>query len=86
MSKKKAKKEKKVDITKHVLVPIHIKLDEKEAEELLKKYNISKNQLPKIRIDDPAIRNLNVKPGDIIKIIRKSPTAGESIFYRVVVE
>ena len=31
-------------------------------------------------------RGLGVKPGDMIKIARKSPTAGESIYYRYVVE
>jgi len=29
---------------------------------------------------------LGVKPGDMIKITRKSATAGESLYYRYVVE
>jgi DNA-directed RNA polymerase subunit H len=39
-----------------------------------------------IFVNDPAIIGLGVKPGDMIKITRKSATAGESIYYRYVVE
>ncbi len=76
---------KKLNVSKHVLVPKHIKLTEKEKKELLEKYNITLRELPKILKKDPAIKHLNLKQGDIIKIIRKSQTAGESIFYRGVV-
>ena len=37
-------------------------------------------------ISDKALEDLDVRPGDIIKITRKSPTAGESVYYRYVVE
>ena len=37
---------------------------------------------PKISKDDPAIASLDIKPSDVIKIIRKSPISGESVFYR----
>lgn len=76
---------KQVDITKHELVPKHILLDEKEKEELLKKYGITLRQLPRILVTDPVIKILNGKPGDVVKIIRKSPTAGESIYYRIII-
>ena len=74
-----------IDITKHEFVPKHIKLSEEEAEGILKKFNISKKQLPRILKEDPAISKLDVKKGDVIKIIRKSPTTQESEFYRVVI-
>ncbi|RLG59325.1 MAG: DNA-directed RNA polymerase subunit H [Candidatus Hydrothermarchaeota archaeon] len=74
-----------MDISKHVLVPKHEVLTEEEAEKVLKKYNITKSQLPKILISDPMVKKIGAKVGDIIKITRESPTAGESIFYRVVV-
>ena len=73
-------------IAKHVLVPKHSKLGENKVKELLDKYNISKIQLPKITIKDPAIAHLNSKIGDVIKIERKSLTSGNSIYYRVVTE
>ena len=72
-------------IQDHLLVPKHIKATEKETEEILKEYTISKNQLPKILKKDPAIKEMDIRVGDIIKIIRKSPTAGKSTFYRVVI-
>lgn len=76
---------KKLKIDKHSLIPKHFKLSEKEKEALFKKYNITVNELPKILKDDPAIQNLGVKSGDVIKIVRKSPTAGEAVFYRGVI-
>jgi DNA-directed RNA polymerase subunit H len=69
------------DITKHVLVPEHSKLPDKDP--LAQIYNAK--DLPRIMITDPAIRHLKPKEGDIIKIVRKSKTAGESIFLRRVV-
>ncbi len=71
---------------KHVYIPKHEILSKKEADEVLKMYNAKPHQLPFILINDPAIRHLNPQPGDIVKITRKSPTAGESIYYRYVVE
>lgn len=74
-----------IDLTKHVLIPKHTKLSEKEKQELFEKYGVSIKELPKISKDDPAIANLDIKPSDVIKILRKSPISGESIFYRGVV-
>lgn len=76
---------KKVDIQSHILMLKHEKLNEDSAKKLLEKYNISKKQLPSILKSDPAISNLEAKPGDIIEITRRSPTIGYSKFYRVVV-
>jgi DNA-directed RNA polymerase subunit H len=78
-------KKKKFEISDHILVPKHEKLSQAKAKELLQRYNILPQQLPRIHVNDPAIAELDVKLGDIIKIIRKSPTVGESIYYRVVV-
>lgn len=77
--------EQEIEITKHEFVPQHIKLSEEESLEVLKKFNISKKQLPRILKEDPVLSKLDVKRGDIIKIIRKSPTADEALFYRVVI-
>ena len=73
-------------VSGHVDVPKHEIMKIKEAEEVLKKYHCKSTDLPLIFVNDPAIAELGVKPGDIIKIIRKSATAGESFYYRYVVE
>ncbi len=75
----------KFKLQDHMLVPKHEILNEEEAKELLEILGVSKEQLPKIRADDPIAREIGAKPGDIVKITRKSLTAGESVFYRLVV-
>jgi len=76
----------KTEKIEHELVPEHSKLSEKEAKDLLKKYNITIKEIPKILINDPAIIHLDVKEGDIIKIKRPSRTAGETVFFRGVIK
>jgi len=63
----------------HILQSKHSKLNEKDAEQLLAKLNISKSQLPKILLIDPGLPE-NCEIGDIIKIERKTGT-----FFRVVI-
>lgn len=75
-----------IDIQKHELVPKHILLNEQEKEELLKQYGITVKQLPKILESDPVIKIIGGKIDDVVKIIRKSQTAGQSVYYRVVVK
>lgn len=72
------------EITKHSFVPKHVKLTEGEVGELLKTYNITLKQLPKISSKDPAIKEIETKKGDVFKIIRNSTTNKEAVFYRIV--
>jgi len=81
-----ATKKNQVLVPDHIYVPIHEIIPKQEAEDVLKKYNCKPTELPLIFVNDPAILGLGVKPGDMIKITRKSPTAGESLYYRYVVE
>ncbi len=76
---------KKKEHMQHFLIPQHTKLSDKEKQDLLSKLNITVKELPKVDHVDPAVQHLEVKSGDIIKIARKSPTAGNAIYYRVVV-
>lgn len=67
----------------HILQPKHFKLNEKDSEEILRKLNVSKSQLPKILSSDPCLPEGCVV-GDIIKVERKE--IGQTfIFHRVVV-
>jgi len=75
----------KIDITNHLLVPKHTIVSDKEKKEILEKHKVTLEELPKILKTDAAIKDLKPKNGDVVKIVRKSPTAGESLFYRVVV-
>jgi len=67
----------------HILQPKHIKLNEKEADKLLRKLNVSKAQLPKILLSDAALPE-GCAVGDIIKIERDGDDAVH-FYFRVVV-
>lgn len=75
-----------IKITNHVYQPKHEILKKQDAEQILKKYNTKPSQLPYIMMTDKGLQDLDVRPGDVVKITRKSPTAGESVYYRYVVE
>lgn len=74
-----------LNITEHELVPQHILLSPEEKEELFSKYRLKENQLMKILSSDPIARYYGFKRGQVIKIIRKSDTAGRYVTHRVVV-
>jgi DNA-directed RNA polymerase subunit H len=76
----------KKDILKHDMVPEHIIMSDEEVEELLKSYTIKKEELPLIRSDDPVVKIIGAEKGQILKIIRKNSPAGESLYYRLVVD
>ena len=69
----------------HVLVPKHEFFPESKHAEFLKaNYIKSKYTLPVIKFHDDMIgRILGLVPGDIVKITRPSPQAGEYILYRI---
>ena len=74
------------EIFDHKLVPKHEILDEKEKSQILAEYKIQPYQMPQIKATDPAVKAIGARPGDMLKIIRKSVTAGEHIAYRYVVD
>ena len=77
---------KSFDVLKHELVPRHEILPAKDAKDLMAKFSARPEQLPRILESDPAARAIGAKAGQVLKITRKSPTAGEAIAFRVVVE
>jgi len=72
-----------IDITKHDLVPEHIIISQDEIDSVLKKHNITIDKLPCISRFDPVAKVIGLKPGNVCKILRKSLTAGESLYYRL---
>ncbi|HYO06694.1 MAG TPA: DNA-directed RNA polymerase subunit H [Phototrophicaceae bacterium] len=77
---------KEIKIVDHVFQPKHEILPKEDAELIFKKFNSKPSQLPYIMASDKGIQGLNAQPSDVIKITRKSSTAGESVYYRYVVE
>lgn len=78
-------KEKGFDVTKHELVPEHEVLTEEEAEEVLDEHEIEATQLPKLKSKDPVAKEIGAETGDIVRVKRDSPTAGEKEAYRYVI-
>jgi len=73
-----------IDILKHSKVPKHeIFRFEKDIQKICEKCNCRKDQMPIIERNDAVAKRLRIAPGDICKIIRISPTAGETEYYRV---
>ncbi|MBI4020120.1 MAG: DNA-directed RNA polymerase subunit H [Candidatus Aenigmarchaeota archaeon] len=75
-----------LDILSHELVPKHEILSKKDKEELLSRLGAAEEHLPRICESDPVIKLLNAKPKDVVRITRKSQTAGETVYYRIVVK
>lgn len=74
------------DIFQHKLVPKQEILTEEEKTELLTKFKVQPYQLPQISSVDPTVKAIGARPGDVLRVIRRSPTAGEHIAFRYVVE
>ncbi|MDY6960246.1 MAG: DNA-directed RNA polymerase subunit H, partial [Halobacteriota archaeon] len=62
-------------ILDHEMVPEHIIITEEEAELILKRYGITKGQLPKLKSSDPVAKQIGAKVDDVVEVIRNSPTA-----------
>ena len=74
------------NMLKHRLVPDCYLLDEKEREDLMKKFNIKNPmQLPEISRFDPQALVMCLRPGDICKFVRNSATAMTYDYYRICV-
>ena len=74
------------DIFEHALVPRHEILTEQEQNQLLAQYKVKPYQMPQVKSTDPAVKAIGAKPGNVLRVIRRSSTAGEHIAYRYVVE
>lgn len=73
------------NVTKHCLTASHTLLDESETEDLLSKYRVKKDQLPRLLQKDPIRKYYGYKQGEIVNITGHSDTIGKYLNYRVVV-
>jgi DNA-directed RNA polymerase subunit H len=76
----------KLNVLEHVMVPDHNIMSEAEVSELLSRYNITTEQLPKVFHDDPAVKSIGANVDDVIRIVRASHTAGRAEAYRLVIK
>jgi DNA-directed RNA polymerase subunit H len=73
------------DIFEHAMVPRAEIVDEEDKQKLVETYHAQLYQYPWMKVDDPVSIILGAEPGDVIRIIAKSETAGTYESYRYVV-
>ena len=72
-------------LSENNLVPRHEIVPAEKAQEILAKFGSDAKKLPQLIREDPMVEEIGAKKGDLVKIIRDSPTAGKTIYYRVVI-
>lgn len=72
------------NITRHELVPLHEPIrDEPDIELVLRTHALkSRFHLPLIMAHDPVARYLALKHGQLVRITRRSSSAGQYVLYR----
>ncbi len=72
------------NILKHILVPPHRVLNDKEVLAVKTRYNVmNDNQFPDISRFDPVAQAIGIRPGQVCEIIRQSKTAISATYYRI---
>ena len=74
------------NIFDHSIVRQHVKLKSPDIKRFLERYQIEKHQIPKILENDAAVKAIQAKPGDIIKIVRNPDMGENGSYYRVVIK
>ena len=76
------------NVSKHSRVPLHEPIRDAAAiDEVLARYRVkTKRELPSIQSTDPMAKYLALKPGQLVRITRPSPSAGTHITYRCCVK
>ena len=74
------------NILKHTLVPPHTIMTNSDVDVLKKDFNLKNlQQLPEMSRFDPVALIIGMRPGQVCKIERKSPTSMVSNYYRICV-
>jgi DNA-directed RNA polymerase subunit H (RpoH/RPB5) len=72
------------NILDHEMQPTFRILSDDEKQQVMKRYNITKDkEFPDISRFDPVSQAIGVRPHELIEIIRSSPTAVNSLYYRI---
>lgn len=72
------------DISLNITVPKHVCIrKEEDIENILKKVNANRDQMPIILRTDPMAKLIRLCPGDMCEIIRRSERCGEYKYYRI---
>lgn len=74
-----------IDIASNQYVPKHTLLTDKQVLEVVKKYNISSKNMPKIKREDPMAKYIGARPGQVVRIDTFNPTNGTEPMYRYVI-
>lgn len=72
-----------IEVPRHVLVPVHIIPSVEEVDKFCAMYYTSRENFPKISVNDAMAVWIGLRPGDVVKIYRLSETAGQSVVYRL---
>jgi len=72
------------NILNHSMVPRHTILNNTEKTEVKKRYNVTKDsEFPELSRFDPVAKAIGLRPGELCEIIRSSPTAVQTKYYRL---
>lgn len=74
-----------VNITRHELVPKHTPLETEEVEAVLQAHSLQLHQLPRLLMTDPVAAYYGLARGNVVRIERRSQSAGVYVTYRQVV-
>jgi DNA-directed RNA polymerase subunit H (RpoH/RPB5) len=72
-----------INISKHSFVPKHTILSDNEILQVCNKYNINKNNLHRILIQDPMAKFLGLRIGQVVKVNSPNPIVGHTISYKI---
>ena len=72
------------NILNHEMVPQHIVLNEDEKQQTMNYYYVTDiKKFPEISRFDPVALAIGLRPKQMVKIIRSSPTAIQTFYYRI---
>ncbi len=75
------------NVLEHILVPTHRVLTNAEKIEIMRKYNIMKDEeFPDLQRFDPVAKAIGIRPGEVCEILRPSKTAVTAPYYRICIQ